>query len=120
MQWKLEGSSPVYLQLMAHIRRAVLLGLYSPGSRVEPVRELAAMANVNPNTMQRALTALEAEGLLVSCGTAGRFVTSDKAILQTLRDRAVQEAARESAEKFRALGLTMQQAAKLLLEQEEG
>ena len=39
--------------------------------------ELAAEAGVNPNTMQRALTDLEREGLLYSQRTAGRFVTDE-------------------------------------------
>ncbi len=119
MLWRLEGSSPVYLQLMAHIRRAVLQGEYPPGARIEPVRELAAKANVNPNTMQRALTALEAEGLLVTCGTAGRFVTSDRAVLDAMRTSAVDAAIRESAGQFKALGLSLKEAAQLLLELEK-
>ncbi len=119
MLWKIEGSSPVYLQLMAHIRQAVLMGEYPPGARIEPVRELAAKANVNPNTMQRALTALEQEGLLVTCGTAGRFVTSDQEILQSMRKTAVDAAIRESARQLQALGLSLHQAAQLLLELEK-
>ncbi len=119
MHWKLEGSSPVYLQLMEHIRRAVLTGEYSPGGRIPPVRELAAQANVNPNTMQRALTALEAEGLLVTCGTSGRFVTSDQQVLAALRKSAVKAVVLESAKEFRALGISLRQAADLLLELEK-
>ena len=37
--------------------------------------------------MQKALVCLEEEGILYSKGTAGRFVTSDKAILQTAGDK---------------------------------
>lgn len=119
MHWKLEGSSPVYLQLMEHIRQAVLAGEYPPGARIEPVRELAAQANVNPNTMQRALTALESEGLLITCGTSGRFVTGDQQVLGALRERTVRAAVKESAREFKALGLSLQQAASLLLELEK-
>ncbi len=119
MHWKLEGSRPVYLQLMEHIRQAVLAGEYPPGARIEPVRELAAQANVNPNTMQRALTALEAEGLLITCGTSGRFVTSDQQVLGALREHAVRAAVKKSAREFKALGLSLQQAASLLLELEK-
>ncbi len=115
MLWKLEGSAPVYLQIMEHIRRAVLMGEYPPGARIPPVRELAAMANVNPNTMQRALTALEQERLLVTCGTAGRFVTDDEQVLECVRQTAVDRQIRESARAFQALGLTLEQAASLLL-----
>ncbi len=119
MQWKFEGSSPVYMQLMEHIRQAVLSGEYAPGARVPPVRELAAQANVNPNTMQRALTALEAEGLLITCGTSGRFVTSDQQVLAGLRKQAVKAVVMAAAREFQALGISLQQAAALLLELEK-
>ena len=39
--------------------RRIITGVYPPGSKLPPVRELAAEAGVNPNTMQRALAQLE-------------------------------------------------------------
>ncbi len=116
MQWKLEGSSPVYLQLMAHIRHAVLTGEYPPGARIPPVRELAMEANVNPNTMQRALLALEQEGLLVTYSTAGRFVTNDLEIIGKMRQAAVRSVAEASALEFQKLGISLPEAAQMLLQ----
>ena len=63
MNWKFAGDRPVYQQIMENIRGAVLRGELPPGGRVPSVRELAMQAQVNPNTMQRALTELEREGL---------------------------------------------------------
>ena len=40
------------------------------------VRDLAAAAGVNPNTMQRALAQLETEGLVRTERTSGRYVTA--------------------------------------------
>lgn len=119
MDWKLEGSSPVYLQIMASIRRAVLQGEYPPGSRIPAVRELAAQARVNPNTMQRALMMLEQEGLLQSSGTTGRFVTSDPEILEQLRMDMTHQTLRRFAQELKAMGMTMEQAAQALLEIEK-
>ena len=73
MNWKFAGDRPVYQQIMAAIRGAILKGELPPGGKVPSVRDLAAQAQVNPNTMQRALTELEREGLLVSGGTSGRM-----------------------------------------------
>ena len=64
-------------------------------------------AGVNPNTMQRALSALEDEGLLVSRGTVGRFVTSDEAALERARRTARQDALEKLAEEAQAAGLTL-------------
>ena len=58
MAWSLNGSKPIYLQLVEEIRRRVIAGEYLPGSHVPSVRDLAGEAAVNPNTMQRALTEL--------------------------------------------------------------
>lgn len=115
MRWKFTGGSPVYQQIMATIRGAILTGELPPGNKIPSVRDLAAEAQVNPNTMQRALTELEREGLLVSGGTSGRSVTQDKSILSAMRNEELKELARECAEKFMVFGLTPSQAAQLLM-----
>ena len=124
MNWKFSGDRPVYQQIMALIRGAVLRGELPPGGKIPSVRELAAEAQVNPNTMQRAMSELEREGLLVSGGTSGRTVTEDGEVLKQLQDRTLKELAQECAEKFMMFGITPTQAAQLLMnletEKEEG
>lgn len=115
MNWKFTGERPVYQQIMATIRGAILTGEWSPGQKILSVRDLAAQAQVNPNTVQRALTELEREGLLVGGGTNGRTVTQEQSVLSAMRDEALQELAQECIEKFRVFGLTPTQAANLLL-----
>lgn len=115
MNWKFTGDRPVYQQIMAAIRGGILRGELSPGKKVPSVRDLAAEAQVNPNTMQRALTELEREGLLVGGGTSGRTVTTDEEILSAMKERILYELARECAEKFMVFGITPTQAAELLL-----
>ena len=119
MNWKFSGDRPVYQQIMALIRGAILRGELPPGGKIPSVRDLAAEAQVNPNTMQRAMTELEREGLLVSGGTSGRTVTENPPILEQLRDRTLEELARECAEKFMVFGITPTQAAELLLKLEK-
>ena len=63
MEWNLSGDRPIWLQLSQQLARRILVGAYPPGSRLPSVRELAAEAGVNPNTMQRALAQLEQDGL---------------------------------------------------------
>ena len=114
MEWRFAGEAPVYQQIIAIIQGAVLSGEYPPGGRVPPVRELAAMARVNPNTMQRALSELERQGLLETVGTAGRYVTRDETVLQRLRTQRIAELARECASRFAAYGISPREAASLL------
>ena len=61
MQWKLTDDRPIWLQLTEQLTERIVSGVYPTGSRMPPVRELAAEAGVNPNTMQRALAQLEAD-----------------------------------------------------------
>ena len=59
MDWVLENDRPIFQQLYEQLARRIVSGSYPPGSRLPSVRELAAEAGVNPNTMQRALAQLE-------------------------------------------------------------
>ena len=121
MNWKFTGDRPVYQQIMEQIRGGILKGELLPGERIASVRDLAAQAQVNPNTMQRALTELEREGLLIGGGTSGRTVTMEEQVLSAMRQKALEDLARECAEKFMVFGVTAGQAAELLrkLEKEE-
>ncbi len=109
------------MQIMEQIRGAIMVGEFPPGGRIPPVRDFAAQAQVNPNTMQRALLELEREGLLVTDGTIGRYVTQDRAVLETMRKTATDAIFRAAAAQFKALGLSMEEACRYLmqLEQEE-
>lgn len=85
MQWELTNDRPLYIQLTEQLKRLILSGEYAPGDPFPSVRELASSANVNPNTMQRALSELEREGLLITERTAGRRITSDHSMLDAMR-----------------------------------
>ena len=115
MDWKFSADRPVYQQIVSIIRAGILTGELPPGEKIPSVRDLAAEAQVNPNTMQRALTELEREGLLVSGGTSGRTVTENPEVLDEMKERILEELARECAEKFMVFGVAPTQAAQLLL-----
>ena len=116
MNWKFAGDRPVYQQIMAAIRGAILKGELPPGGKVPSVRDLAAQAQVNPNTMQRALQELESRGLLQAQRTAGRTVTADDTALQALRRRRAGTLSAEFLHQMQALGLTEAEIETLLRE----
>ena len=82
MDWKFTDDRPIWQQLTEQLTLSILKGEYPPGGRLPAVRELAAQAGVNPNTMQRALAQLEADGLAVGSRTAGRTVTQDAGVIE--------------------------------------
>ena len=109
-----DTSRPIYAQLVERFKARILAGVYPPGGHLPSVRDLAAAAGVNPNTMQRALAQLETEGLVRTERTAGRYVTEDTALIEQLRTAAAQQIAADFLEKMRGIGYTLEQAAALL------
>ena len=91
MKWNITADRPVYLQLIEQLELAIVAGEYRAGARLPGVREMAAGAAVNPNTMQRALQELEARGLLNTQRTAGRTVTEDKTMIAQLGEQLAAE-----------------------------
>lgn len=85
MPWDLDNNRPIYLQLMEKIQQDIISGVYHAGDRLPSVRELALEASVNPNTMQKALSELERNGLVHTQRTSGRFITEDKTMLKQLK-----------------------------------
>jgi GntR family transcriptional regulator len=59
-----ESGVPIYRQLVEQIRRLIAGGQLLPGAELPSVRELAVEHTVNPMTISKAYSLLEAEGLL--------------------------------------------------------
>ena len=91
MNWHFNSDMPIYTQLISQIKFAIVSGELPPGERMNTVRDLAAEAGVNPNTMQRAFQELEREGLVFSQRSSGRFVTEDVSIIEKAKMALAQE-----------------------------
>lgn len=114
MAWKFEAGRPLCSQIVDRIRQDVLSGVYGRGEPFPTTRQLAAEAGVNPNTMQKALTLLEEEGLLVTLGTSGRTVTSDEGVISTARDIAAGAIVRRAINEARPLGIECEELCEMI------
>jgi GntR family transcriptional regulator len=65
---------PIYQQLAAQVREGVARGKLKAGARLPSVRELSRTLVVNPNTIARAYTELERDGVLHTRQGLGVFV----------------------------------------------
>lgn len=122
MTWTFDNDRPLYLQVMEHLKLGILSGELPSGSRLPAVRDLAGEASINPNTMQKALSELEREGLLYTQRTNGRFVTEDKALLEDLHYQMVRGKLLEFAHQMERLGYTLAQLSQMItkvLEEEQ-
>lgn len=106
MEWKLDDGRPIWPQLSQQLARRIITGVYPPGSKLPSVRELAAEAGVNPNTMQRALAQLEADGLAVGSRTAGRTVTQDYGAIEAAAKARARAAVADCLRVLSELGYT--------------
>lgn len=122
MAWDLKSDRPIYSQLIEQIQLLVVSGIYAAGSKLPSVRDMAAEASVNPNTMQRALSQLESDGLLYSQRTSGRYVTEDVQKIMQTKNNLAEDLIRDFIRKMDRLGFDKAQTVSLLnrLIKEEG
>ncbi len=114
MDFKIQSSRPIWQQLTEQLRQRIVTGVYPPGSRFPAVRELASEAGVNPNTMQRAMSQLEADGLVITNRTLGRTVTDKSEVLEEIRLRLAVERTEEYFTDMDALGYDRPAAVELI------
>ena len=117
MAWKFNSQTPVYLQIAARLRAEIIRGIYKPNDQIPPVRTLAVIAAVNPNTVQRALVTLEEEGIIYSHTTQGRYVTNDEEILSEARRREANDLISDFLQKAEELSITKEEIIKILEEE---
>lgn len=96
MEFHFTNDRPIYIQLVEQLELYIIAGQFSPGERLPSVRDLADIAKVNPNTMQRALVELEDKRLIITERTNGKFVTDDQKFLR----KRQQQFAHEKIQKF--------------------
>ena len=104
MAWQFRNDIPIYTQLIAQIQQQIVSGALLPGERLPSVRDLAAEAGVNPNTLPRAMMEMEREELVHSQRTAGRFVTEDAQRIRQLRESMARQRVKEFLEGMYLLG----------------
>ena len=119
MEWKFRNDLPIYSQLVEQIKLGIVSGSFLPGERLASVRDMAAEAGVNPNTMQRALQDLEREGMVFSQRTSGRFVTEDMRVIEQAKKKLADEQIVSFLAAMRKLGYHREEILALLKEKEE-
>lgn len=105
---------PVYEQVLYAARKAIIVGDLAPGDIFPSVRALSAEYKINPNTVQKALAALRAEGLLESHpGIGNRVVAVPRASAQE-RKALLDEPLEAIVIKAKQLNLTIEEVSSAL------
>lgn len=120
MAWNLNSDRPIYAQIVERIQMQIVSGIYKPGEKIPSVRELAAEAGVNPNTMQKALSELERSGLVTAIRTSGRVVTENKEMIMETRNNIAKTQIQEFLQRMMELGFEKEDILTLLKKEAGG
>ena len=99
---------PAYQQVIQALKIEILSGRLKDGDRLPPIRELAKILKLNPNTVAKSYYALEKEGFLESRPGSGNWVKVRTADLDSLRKSLLEGETRAYLEKAFSLGATVE------------
>ncbi len=91
MSWSFSNDKPIFQQIVDIIILDIISGKYALGERLPAVRDLAVVAGVNPNTMQRAFAEIESRGIIYTKRGDGRFVTEESGKIAELKNAYAKE-----------------------------
>ena len=117
IQINYSDSRPIYEKVKDSLRQLILSGALPEDSRLPSVREQAMSLSINPNTIQRAYRELEAEGYIVSVPGKGSFVARGGGA-RAARRRELTERLRALASELETIGLTRDEIAAIIKEEE--
>src|SRR6476659_563429 len=97
LQLNFKSGKPVYLQIVDQVRAAVAAGSIRAGEPLPSIRPLAEELRVNRNTVAKAYTELESQGVIETAAGKGCFISGNasplkKPIRQKLLAHEIDEA----------------------------
>ena len=114
------GSVAIYRQLIEHFELEIASGRLEKGARIDSIRDLALQFKVNPNTVQKALSELERDGLILTDRTNGKFVTEDTELINKLAHNLANSIVEVFVDSAKTLGLDKNEAIALVDDSWEG
>ncbi len=105
---------PIYRQLIYLIKLEILSGRINDGDQLPPIRELAKILKLNPNTVAKAYYSLEDEGFITSKRGSGNCVNYKKAKLDSLRKGMIEDEFKSFMETVFSLGASLEDIKNLI------
>jgi len=109
MEYFFDNERPIYIQLVEQLRLFIISGKLKKGDKIPSVRELASIAGVNPNTVQKALAELERDGLIYTERTNGKYVTSNEKIIKKFKTTIIEEKLATFMDDMKKIGISNQE-----------
>jgi GntR family transcriptional regulator len=108
------SSIPVYRQVIQAIKLEMLSGRLQPGNQLPPIRELAKILRLNPNTVAKAYYNLEEEGFVESKRGSGNWVNFKNNKLDNLRKGMIEDEVKGFLERVFSLGASIEDVKNLI------
>ncbi len=84
--------SPVYEQIIEQFKNLIAVGQLQPGGVLPSVRSLSQELSINPNTLQKAYSEMEHQGLCITAPGSGRYITPNaKELIFEMRKKRLGE-----------------------------
>ena len=116
MNWQLDKKRPLCPQICEHLCVMIARNDLIPGSRLMSVRDVALLAQVTPNTVQKSFEQLEKKGVIYSRRGAGWYVSESNEIAKQVRYDLIRSKTEEYAKDMMSLGLTLEEIQKYVKE----
>jgi GntR family transcriptional regulator len=97
---------PIYLQIIDMIKKQLVSNALEPGGRLPSVRELSKQLEVNPNTVQRAYTEMEREGLVYTQRGQGTFIVDEPETILKLKEEIIVKKMASFIKEMEEIGLS--------------
>ena len=105
---------PIYRQLVQQVRRDVMLGRLRPGDQLPSLTEVVDSLSVNPNTVVKAFTELEHQGIVVRRQGVGTFIAASPSMTSVLVSPRLLGSLGRWVERARQDGLSSEQMRMLM------
>ena len=113
-RFTLNDGSPIYLQIIRHLKQGIVAGTVADGDEMPSRRMLSALLGVNPNAVQTAYHLLEAEGLVYSRSGAKSYISLTEARIDSVKQEMVSGVVRELVGTVKRMGVSYEEAEVLL------
>lgn len=105
---------PIYVQVIADIKKDIIRGVLLPGDKLPSGRDLAYKYKINPNTANRVYKELEAEEVCFTKRGLGTYVTEDNEKLTVIKEEMAGTLLDKFIEGMKDLGFTKEELIKML------
>lgn len=117
MAFTFNKRDPIYLQVMQYFKKQIVAGELVPGQEIPSRRELARTMQINPNTVQRAYSEMEAQRLIYTEPNRPSKVTEDPYVLKELKKEWLNKAIQSFVGAIRPIDISLEEVMELIQEE---